>query len=315
MGKPNIIVTNRWIHDYAAEVMNHPHEETGRGIYGIVMDDKTIFVLGLLVPTERDIIRGVSHVKIGGPDMKASIEWLEKNWNWAQKYTRSPIHGHFAFLSSGHSHHTLGVRSYSQTDKTSMLEYIRDDKLLAVVGVLANIEQNKYAFFSPALQPGVVGINRQWGVRLLFYYLDQDMVNNGATEPIAVTPRVIDVKDSPPTPPLGWQHANIAAFNQQKKQLTDWGCTVGINHREFKTNEPLYIQFIIGHPLWTGILNILTPWDYPINPPVIQVLPIPGTVYSPSEFQTVENLKTGPLWNQGDNLIEIIMRLRARGEL
>jgi len=93
-----------------------------------------------------------------------------------------------------------------------------------VVGVLANIETNKHSIYpNVRMQPGVIGILNQWSVRLTFYYLDAEMVQSGVKEPIPVTPKIVEAKDAPSIPPLGWQFANKTEFGPANSPINRHG--------------------------------------------------------------------------------------------
>ena len=69
---PTIRITRTAIEQITDEVMRHPNIETGWGLYGVVMDDLSVIITGVILATSVDIQRSVAFTTVGGEEMGAA---------------------------------------------------------------------------------------------------------------------------------------------------------------------------------------------------------------------------------------------------
>lgn len=316
MVTPSVLVTKQAVNDMVVEVLSHPNIETAWGLFGLLMDDGAVIVTGVLRPSETDVVRRYATAQLGGEHQASAVRWLSQNYQAMRKQGLTKASGRFAFLYKGHSHHVLGVDQYSGTDTASILEAVEVDGLKVAVGPLATL-----AVQNPSIRPsgrysGTLVITQGQRVWLRFYYLDQAMVAQGQRAPILVTPTVVDVKDVPVLPPLGWQFVREDDYLEQLRHLRNYGCSIEIVLRDITDGPPYEIQFIVQKPNWRAVLSIVTTWDYPRTPPKFQVLPVGDRAATETDdYAGAAYLLEGPLWNPGEDLLEGLFRLEARGEL
>lgn len=300
---PKIIFTRQWISGWVNEVMTHPNEETGCALYGVLLADGTLIINGLLKPPEGSLIRSKGEIRIGGENLKQQYLWLAQSWDWIQKDATPKVAGKFYFLDSAHSHYTLGFKQYSPTDKSRLCEAIEEGQMSIAVGVLATIEnKNIMNYVVETFRSGSIMTNRQWSVRLQFYCLTRQMYESGKRDPILVTPKIVDEKETPTMPPLGWQIVREGWYKNQLRSLELMGCETLVLPKPITSGQPLALQFIIQNPSWKGIVDIITPWDFPNSLPTVTIRTNLG-----------KSQKDIP--PQYRNLVDIIVQLREKGEL
>ncbi len=300
--KPRLLMTNQVIAVMSAEVLAHRDIETGWGQYGLLLDEVTTYLGGVIRPSADDIVRMYARTNVGGQKQADAVRWLQANHRLMATLGIVPRSARFAYLFKGHSHHHLGFGSFSGTDMGSILEAVEVDGLEVAIGTLATIDRLPETRVSAARQSGTIGITQQSKVWLRFYYLSRAMVQAGQREPILLRPEVVDIKDVPLLPPLGWQFTREDDYLEQLRLFHSFGCAVQVFSREIRDGPPFEVQFLVSKAGWKSTLSIITPWNYPEGAPTFQF--VNGT--SPV---------TGELWYQGCDLIDGVFKLIAAGEL
>ncbi len=311
---PPVLVTRQVLEVMTAEVLAHPAIETAWGLYGVILPDGSVIVAGVLRPTDTDIVRRVVTTEYGGQSAAARVAWLAANHKLMCDHGLNPNGARFSFLYKGHSHHTLAFDRYSMTDITSIREAVVDDGLEVAIGPLATIAVN-----GTVIKPIE---DRKHGLRVIggsevkfrFYYFSKTMAAARRRLPVLVQPTVIDAADVPLLPPMGWQFTQEDEYLEQLRHLRAMGCDVTILHRDIQAGPPYELQFIVKHPAWRKMLSIVTAYDYPKTPPQFAYVAT-GKEVPGSPFVGYPALLEGPLWQPGDDFLEVVLRLLARGEL
>lgn len=316
MDKPTIVVTKQAVEDMVAEVLAHPEIETAWGLYGLLMDDGAVIVTGVLRPSESDVVRRYAAAALGGEQQANAVRWLSANYRAIRKGTKNQVGGRFAFLYKGHSHHGLGIDVYSGTDIRSIQEAVEVDGLEVAVGPLATLDVQGPRIHQSGRHEGTLVVTKSQRVWLRFYYLNRALMASGKRNPTLITPSVVEAKDVPVLPPLGWQFTREDDYLEQLRHLQSYGCHVEVVFRDVTGGPPYEIQFLVQKHNWRGMLSVVTSWDYPRTAPTFQVLPLSGREATEAgDYNGADHLLKGPLWRRGEDLIEAIFRLEARSEL
>jgi len=318
MQRPKILITREVALEMAKETLDHSNIETAWGIYGLKSkDNQTVIITGILRPSGSDIVRNYATVKLGGEKLAQAVRWLSANHKLMKKAGLTDADGfRFGFLYMAHSHHGLGVDSYSHTDRASILGAVEVDGMDIAIGPLATIESLSMTVKPFRRKAGTISVVGGSRVNLRFYVMTKSMVEQGRKQPLLITPEIVDAVSVPEMPPLGWHFTREADFDEQERLLQSYGCKVSVAYREIHDGPPYEIQFVITKSIWRGVLSVITPWDYPNNPPIFKII-------NPSDKQSVaqdnypepEHLLAGDLWQPGWDIIDGVFRLEARGEL
>lgn len=312
---PMIFVPRQAAIDMANEAHEHS-DETGWGMYGLVFAETVIFVAGVLRPQPSDIIRKHARTRVGGPSMGNAIKWLRKNHRFAKEFFKSDHPRQIVPLFKGHSHHRLGVRQFSSKDHESIVEAVEVDNLDVAISPLALIESDRPTVKKNNRLEGTIVVSEHRRVLLRFYYFSKTMLSRGKRKAILVNPIILD--DIPAglfIPPVGWQYAHEAEYLEQIRHLRNYGCNVNVLQREITDGPPFEIQFVVERPDWIGTLSIVTAYDYPKTPPSVEVLLPEGESVCQQQFAHAPHLLEGPVWYKGDDFMDMVCRLMARGEL
>lgn len=321
---PVVYVTAEAIQEMTSQVLDHPTEETAWGLYGFIFPGRIALVAGVIHPIAADIQRGYATTECGGNHMADAFRWIVRNQKLTQTLQGRGIQedaGKAAFLFKGHSHHELGLAYFSGEDVRSILKAVRVDGLEVAVGPLANIRKrnsqiNRLSPFS--LLNSAIRVVREAIVDYKFYYYDRYMHQQRIGAPTIVNAIVIKEQFTPPLPPLGWQFVRDADYLEQIRHLQRYGCTVKILYPNPDNRPPYEIRFVIKKSTWKGHLVITTGWDYPRKPPEFKVVPLQARTDAPqlpAHLPNAAKLKRGRIWNPGEDFIEAIFRLEARGKL
>lgn len=309
-----VFITPQVIADMSREVLNHPHEETAWGIYGLKLASGDIIITGVLFPSGSDIVRGFATASFGGARAVAEITWLHDNWDLMSSLGLNPEGAEFMFLYKGHSHQHLQFARYSGTDTQSIIEAVRDDGMEVAIGPLAVCNVPDPVVKSLRRREGITFATSQY-VRFLFYYYSRAMLDDGQTRPIVIQPRLIDTTDVPVMPPKGWQFARDADFERELEQLRSYGCTVIANYREIEGGPPFEIHLTVTRPTWSNYLFITTFWNHPATEPKFQIVPNGAAKEESRHFDGVATLADDQVWNPRQSLLEAVFRLEARHQL
>lgn len=337
---PPVYITELAVLGMYDETMKHPNIETGWGMYGLEFPNGTILVYNILPMFDDDIVRRVSTTEVGGSNMVDSLNWLKSNHELMlkqsknEKRTQSP---QLTYLWKGHSHHKLGLKRYSHTDTTSIVEAVEKDGMKVAIGPLVNIighgikiEYDRSLLnLLPISTENVLKVRDLGSIEIRFYYFDRTMLELGYKSPILITPTVVNQKVAE-MPPLGWKFTNNAEYSEQLRHLKNYGCNVQVIHQDTDGKPPYEIKFVITHPEWVPgqILIIETSWNFPEVPPRWFILPKPEGEEKPEVKKPplkrpkwlTPTIKTtppadDPLWKKGDDFIDLIFKLEDKGLL
>ncbi|OGM75466.1 hypothetical protein A3H19_03020 [Candidatus Woesebacteria bacterium RIFCSPLOWO2_12_FULL_39_9] len=315
MIEPIIFITKQALYEMVNEVLRFPEIETAWGLYGLIFPNETTLVTGILKASASDIVRKYATTTLGGNRQAEAVRWLSSNHKILKKMNVSPDEARFAFLFKGHSHHVLGVDSYSSQDHASIFEAVEKDGLEIAIGPLATLETKGPDVNYLASWRGTMVIDQSQRVWLRFYYLSRSMLENRVRRARLIDPIVVDAVDVPVVPPLGWQFTREDDYLEQLRHIKNYGCQVQVILREIRNGPPFEVQFLVSKPNWLGMLSIVTDWDFPKTAPTFQVLnPTKGSSEA-GDYEGAKYLLEEPLWSPEFDLIEVVFRLEARGEL
>ncbi len=300
--EPNVFITRQAISAMGAEVLLRPKIETGWALYGLIMPKGRITITTALRPNDSDINRQSSKVVIGGEILADAYRWLTSNYSFMKKQRGITDASRYAFLFKGHSHHTLGMKKYSPTDVSSIQEAIEVDNLEVAIGPLATIELKVWQRILWFLEPADPKVNLQ------YCFLSRAMVDQGNRDPILIVPSVIDETDVPLVPQLCWRFTKRDRYDTEIAELTKYGCITQVVYRDIDGRPPLEIQFLVQKTEWSGVVSIVTEWNFPESQSTISVTPI-------GRHRHLRENSLGPLWIPDDNFLDVIKRLEKRGAI
>jgi hypothetical protein len=310
---PTVIIPRSVLNAMVKEVISYPLIETAWSLYGLILPDQTVIVGGILRPSTDNVNRSVATVKLGGKRQADAMRWLLDNFNAMKAEGQIPEGITLSHLYSGHSHHQLGLIEYSFQDLMSMREALWCG-LSVTIGPLAWLQ-----FFPPSRLTWddtnlslSTDVSARIGLR--FYYLSREMAEAGVSDPILIEPQIVDDNAITSLPPLAWPFANPDFFDRELHALEAHGCTVAYSHKKHYGTVPFQIQLLIRHKDWSGIVMVITEWDYPNSPPVFTV--IPTTPKPPREellFGFDQKLKNQPIWQTGDSLWWSVYKMQLKG--
>jgi hypothetical protein len=295
-----VYVTKEAYADMYDEVLAYPDLETAWTLYGYYNEAQTVAtILGVIRPRSSEVHRLMATTSIGGQWQAQAMKWLMSNWRKLKNYYPPEFYPqdlYFGYLFRGHSHAKLGITHYSGTDIDSMRSIVRDDHLPVAVGPLANVVTHNAKWQRVRDNHGhFMHYDAHQGVDLRFYWLTQNMVNNGYNDPIRVDYFIMDEHGLPirDYPRLGWQYKFPIDYELQLARLEQLGCKVTVIHRDLPEEKFLKIQFILQKPGWRGTVNIYTDWDFPTTPPTFETV-IDGKFTQ--IFPEGKRNKSGLLW-------------------
>ena len=313
--EPLVSITRQAVFQMVDEALKYQDIETAWGLYGLIFPHEIALVTGILRASSSDIVRHYATTTLGGDRQAEAVRWLSSNHKILKKMRASPEDARFAFLFKGHSHHKLGVDSYSAQDHASILEAVEQDGLEIAIGPLVTLATKGPNINYPASWKGTIVADQSQRVWLRFYYLSRSMLDANIRRAKLIDPILVDANDVPIVPPLGWQFTNEDDYLEQLRHLKGYGCQVQVIFREIQNGPPFEIQFLITKPQWRGMLSIVTNWDFPKTAPTFQVLNPAKESSETGDYDVATDLPEGLLWNPGDDLILAVFRLEARGEL
>lgn len=316
--KPTILVTETALADMTLEVLENPNIETAWGLVGFYFGDgETVIVSNVVRPDQAEVARQVARTNLGGDLQVQALNWLTANYQLIKTHRGVTTEAKYGFLFKGHSHHQLGFSGYSSTDFASLVESVEKDGLVVSIGPLANIKEHKHSVSSIRGSAGGVHVDIRHQVDFTFYYLSKKMLDAGQRVAMTVHPTVIKATDVfMPVPELGWQFIRRAEYLEQLRHLHAYGCTVNVVTRDAKAGPPLEVQFVVTKPgIWRGSLSIVTDSNFPNSSPTFEVLVPSGHSKVAFIWTNSPEKNSGDLWYKGEDLIEAVFRLEARGEL
>lgn len=312
MTVPEVLITPSAASAIIDEALLHPFIETACGLVGFIFPNDLPVIVGTVPAPVLDIVRKNATVSIGGVNIAAAMKWLYDNYKVSRLHLGEPDMLPLEHLWYAHSHQQIGMKYYSGTDETSMLEAITKHGFTLAVGPLVNITH-----FSGGLDPirktrTFIRGKRRSEVELRFYYLSKKMVDAGITKPIIAMPRFINEKKVPSIPSLPWVFADEAHYAEQLRHIHAIGATVIPLHRNVDDDPIQELQLIVKKEgEWKGSLIITTQPDFPASEPSFQVVGDYDTATPGKEVLSVKVDKDGNnLWSHpGADFIEVISKL------
>lgn len=314
---PPIFVLRSVLDEIHEEIRRFPKIETAWGGCGFRYPNGSIIATNVLLPEEDEIVRSYAHVKIGGDEMGKTVAWLLVNDVVYQKID-AKMRGSavYDFTGYAHSHHGINVREHSSTDVKSVVESVTKEGLTVALSPLVYINKPEELIVKPSNRAGTLNCKAVGDFDIRFYYYSRMMADAGYTEALLVRPKVLETVKTMRIPPLGWRFANGNDFREQVRHLTHFGATVDIRYQEFHGGPPYEIVFAVRKANWKAVLQIIVPWDYPTNAPRFVLGEIPNaTASEQGDYVNAPDLLNGDLWHPGEDFIEAVFRLEARGEL
>lgn len=289
---PRIAVTQTAILEMFQEVIDHPDIETSWGIYGLLYPNDTAVIAGVIKP--RKVTRAMSTTVFGDDSYGQEVMWFKKNFRLM--YPDSEIKP--VFLLKGHSHHKMGLRTYSGTDHDMVRDAIKEGMGLAI-GPLANIDKAGGWVIHETHEEGTLAVNFYHKVSFHFYVLTRTLYDAGYTRPVLVTPQVIETTLE--LPPACWIFTSPDLYDRELDLFKKHGFEVSVDWFLDK-KPPLQVRFSLKKKGWKNNLFITTSHDYPSSRP---------------KFDP-ENQSGFNFWfyfPRGDSLAEKVKFLEERGAL
>jgi len=121
------------------ETLRFPNLETAWVNYGFILPDGGgVYLAGIIPPFEGCIQRSYAQNRLGGDPLGHAVQWLADH----SQQINPDLTAKFAALYKGHTHHQLGLTSFSGQDVNAIVEYVRDnDGIEVAIGPLSWIER------------------------------------------------------------------------------------------------------------------------------------------------------------------------------
>lgn len=314
-GKPRLMVTEEAADDLVTEVIRYPGHENACGLVGLTFANGSMAITGIIPASPMDIVRRESTAQFGGDTLAAAVEWMDINYGLLHPEDVK-AKAEFTFFWKAHTHQQLKYSHFSSTDNKSILDAVKKHGMQKAIGVLGIIDRMEGTKRSNLGRTGLTA-KRLFEVSLLFYYLDQEMVDRGQEEPILLTPKIIKAKNVPALPPLPWSFTNEDSFKRQLRQLDEFGARVVPLYRDVDKDPIQELQFVIFKPgKWKGTLFITTDWDYPKSSPLIQVLSDIDPTRPGKELHEVQlDIEGKPIWTPESDFLDVVLELEELKEL
>lgn len=320
MNPPNLAITHSAFKAMVNEVLKYPDIETSWGLAGYVQGKRNVFITNIILPAPENIVRRAGTVVIGGEYQAEQLDWLARDQlkmklklkkDYPEFESRVP---EYTYVFSGHSHHTLGLKSYSGVDNRSIRLAIVENGLDVAIGPLANIVRDNLTEYGGHFGDPVISLSH--GVEMRFYYLSKEMVESGITYPVKVKARLMaEGKNKLPIPKLAWKYFNREFYMSELRQLQALEANVQVMHRDLPGFDHMVVQFLLTKPEWKSPLLINTDWNYPVKKPQFEVM-IDGVkkevpYYLGRKFTT----RTRALWTEGTPLAASVRMMVEEGVL
>jgi hypothetical protein len=252
-----LIVSRKAAMDMVLETLRYPNLETMWVNFGFLLPDRSIYLAGIIPPLEGCIKRSYAGATLGGERLGIAFEWL--------KYEASRLNAdqsvRFVALYKGHSHDQLLLSSYSWTDDTSLVEFVKDNDGIDVgVGPLTTVHRGQgYA-----------------DVKVTFYLYTREMLEKGESRPRALSPGEVSLVSEVPgvaVPRLAWQFAEEHEYNAELGRLRTGGYEVMVCD-----SSPPTTKWLIKRSSWRGGIAVIDfPLGFPDEPFVMGALPAGGS--------------------------------------
>lgn len=313
---PRVLITDTVFKAMVNEVLKHPTIETSWGLAGLVFQKRNVMITNIILPAPEDIVRRAGTVRIGGDYQAEQLDWLARDHLKMKLMAKRPqVEGRelpeYRYVFSGHSHHTLGLKSYSGVDNRSIRLAIVENGLDVAIGPLANIVRDSFSQSGGPFSDPVMSISQ--GVEMRFYYLSKEMVERGITHPVKIKPSiVVERKSSALIPRLAWRYENREFFLSELRQLQALGANVQVMNRDLPQFDHLAVQFLLTKEGWKSPLLINTQWSYPNKKPEFEIM-VNGLKTLAPIF--VGKLKRKPVWSDGSSLASSVALMEEEGIL
>lgn len=281
---PNLVISERVVQKMIAAAKTYTHDETGEAMIGVVDAGvntgglPTLYVLDTIPPDDTETVREYYTFQQGDERQYEIFTWLNANWKAYRKtLLEKPIDQRrwdVPLIHIGDWHKQPGFMiAPSHGDLMSALDQIdeRDDTDFLLVPIVTMGHES-----TTQAAPGANFLAMPDGAgghaRIDFWYIDKSM---RAFMPIS--PAVYTNDQVPPVAPLPWYITHEERAHAEFNQLEQEGYLVSpVIVWDTDSTLPLKVCFIMARGGDTSMYLVVTPHDYPAQPPVFYKTPFVG---------------------------------------
>lgn len=272
---PNLVVAQRVLHKMAAAAAYHIGDETGEAMVGLMTPGSfdgglpTLYILDTISPDE-SAIRMMHTFQQGDERQDEAIFWLQENWQVERRRRkRSKFDVPLRYLGDWHKQPGYMIQP-SGGDLMTALDWIDDpennmDFLLAPI---VTLDHPHTVGAGIGVNYVMVPNNDGTALRVDFWYIDREW---RVFLPIA--PVVYPDDQLPGVAPYSWRITNEARFMQEMTRLKQDDLFVSMMIWDADGAPPLEVCFLVARMGADKMLIVVTPYDYPLQPPSVRVAP------------------------------------------
>ncbi|MFQ3566121.1 MAG: hypothetical protein SNJ59_03900 [Aggregatilineales bacterium] len=276
---PNLVVAQRVLDKMRAAAESHLQDETGEALVGLYLPGTyggglpTLYVLDTISPDD-SAVRQFHTFQQGDARQDELIWWMQENWQVTRE-RRTSLFGKnkwdvpLRYLGDWHKQPGFMIQP-SGGDLMTALDWIEDpenrtDFLLTPIVTLGH----------PATI-SISGVTTNFimlpcdgeAMRIDWWYIDR---TTRGFAPIA--PVVYPDGQLPELAPYPWHLVNEARIEQELSRLDDDGLFHSITLWKAQPEPPLAICFLTARMGSDRMLILVTPHDYPAQPPSVRAAP------------------------------------------
>ena len=317
---PNLVVAQRVIDKMTTAATSYLQDETGEAMVGLVIENastgvSTLYVLDTIAP-DASAVRHYHTFQQGDEHQDEILYWWRENWrtyratlnaaNPTQARWNTPLH----HLGDWHKQPGFMIQP-SGGDLMTAVEWINDPAnnlgfMLAPILTLGHPTMDE----PPAVTTNYLTIPDGTGTnfRIDWWYIDRK------TRQFApITPTVYENEHLPtlPTPP--WHLRDETRFDLECRRLKDHGMFLSVSLWDTDGKIPLEVGMLAARADWDHLLLLMTPHDYPAQPPRARLAPFIKMDEHTDLFEVFERAyaKSTPLdaptnWDENQWLIDYV---------
>ncbi len=279
---PNLVVSQRALHKMAAAARHFIEDETGEAMVGLVVPGEktgidTIYVLDTISPDE-SAVRQLHTFQQGDERQDEIIWWLQENWQVYRAQHRTGA-GHplaarwdvpLRYLGDWHKQPGFMIAP-SGGDQRTALAWLDDDEngmdyLLAPILTLGH--PSTIINTPPSANFVMIPQADEVHMRVDFWYIHREV---RMFQPI--TPAVYPDEQLPALAAYPWHLIKQSRASMEFARLHEDQLFTSIVLWDANGIPPLEICFMVARVGSDRVLLIVTPWNYPEQPPAARVAP------------------------------------------
>jgi len=277
---PNLVIAQRVIDKMTAAAATYLQDETGEAMVGLVVENAatgvpTIYVLDTIAP-DASAVRHYHTFQQGDERQDEILYWWRENWRGyratldsadaMQMRFNTPLH----HVGDWHKQPGFMIQP-SGGDLMTAIEWISDPAnklgfMLAPILTLghATVDEPSFVTTNYIMIADGNGTNS----RIDWWFIDR---KSRMFAPIA--PTVYENTHLPVLPSPPWHLTDEARFDLECLRLKDHGLFLSVSLWDADKTPPLEVGILAARADWDKLLLLITPHDYPAQPPHARLAP------------------------------------------